>query len=161
MDIKYKLDSIFLLRSSRLVPLTMLQYSVNIHSVWDLWYSCFWHCQIGFTSPYCFLSSSNCSGPLVISLSFSSEKFFSFGSNWGLLGKVMGEVRPSMSVTVVRAQAVCLLERLGQLLPGARAAAQRRQVALQLDERRRRERQAFALAHERRGLGRVGRAFVP
>ena len=83
MDIKYKLDSIFLLRSSRLVPLTVLQYSVNIHSVWDLWYSCFWHCQIGFTSPYCFLSSSNCSGPLVISLSFSSEKFFSFGSNWG------------------------------------------------------------------------------
>ena len=79
----------------------------------------------------------------------------------GLLGKVMGEVRRSMSVTVVRAQASCLLERLSQLLPGARAAAQRRQVALHLDERRRRERQAFALAHERRGLGQVGRAFVP
>ena len=78
----------------------------------------------------------------------------------GLLGKVMGEVRRSMSVTVVRAQATCLLERLSQLLPGARPAAQRRQVALHLDERRRRERQAFALAHERRGLGQVGRAFV-
>ena len=66
-----------------------------------------------------------------------------------------------MSVEVVRAQAVCLLDRLGHLLPGARAAAQRRQLALRLDQRRRRERQAFALAHERRGLGQVGRAFVP
>ena len=83
------------------------------------------------------------------------------GDPEGLLGKVMGEVRRSMSVTVVRAQAVCLLERLSQLLPGARPAAQRRQVALHLDEQRRRERQAFALAHERRGLGQVGRAFVP
>ena len=79
----------------------------------------------------------------------------------GLLGKVMGEVRRSMSVEVVRAQAVCLLDRLAHLLPGARAAAQRRQLALRLDQRRRRERQAFALAHERRGLGQVGRAFVP
>ena len=51
------------------------------------------------------------------------------GDPEGLLGKVMGEVRRSMSVTVVRAQAVCLLERLAHLLPGARAAAQRRQVA--------------------------------
>ena len=42
------------------------------------------------------------------------------GDPEGLLGKVMGEVRRSMSVTVVRAQAVCLLERLAHLLPGAR-----------------------------------------
>ena len=72
----------------------------------------------------------------------------------------MGEVRRSFSVTVVRAQAICLLERLSQLGPGARTAAQRRQVSLRLEEKRRRERQAFALAHARRGLGRIGRAFV-
>ena len=78
----------------------------------------------------------------------------------GMLGKVMGDTRRAMSVAVVRSQALCLLERLAQLGPGARVAAQRRQAALQLDERRRRERQAYALAFERRGLGRVGRAFV-
>ena len=82
------------------------------------------------------------------------------GGAEGLLGKVMGEVRRSFSVTVVRAQAICLLERLSQLGPGARTAAQRRQVSLRLEEKRRRERQAFALAHARRGLGRIGRAFV-
>ena len=43
-----------------------------------------------------------------------------------MLGKVMGEVRRAFSVTVVRAQALCLLERLAHLGPGARAAAQRR-----------------------------------
>ena len=70
----------------------------------------------------------------------------------------MGEIRRAASVTVVRSQAMCLLERLSQLGPGARAAAQRRQVTLRLEDRRRRDRQAYSLAHERRG--RVGRAFV-
>ena len=69
----------------------------------------------------------------------------------GMLGKVMGEVRRAFSVVVVRSQAMCLLERLAQLGPGARAAAQRRQVTLRLEERRRQERQAYSLAHERRG----------
>merc|ERR1719319_952480 len=49
----------------------------------------------------------------------------------------MGEVRRTMSVTVVRAQALCLLERLAHLGPGARAAAQRRQVTMGLEERMR------------------------
>ena len=79
----------------------------------------------------------------------------------GMLGKVMGEIRRSFSVAVVRSQALCLFERLSQLGPGARAAAQRRQQTLGLEERRRRERQAFALAYQGRGLGRVGRAFIP
>ena len=78
----------------------------------------------------------------------------------GMLGKVMGEVRRSASVVVVRSQALCLLERLAHLGPGARGAAQRRQETLRLEERRRREAQAYMLAHERRGLNRVGRAFV-
>ena len=79
----------------------------------------------------------------------------------GLLGKLMGEVRRAMSVTVVRAQAVCLLERLAHLGPGAGAAAKRRAVTLRLEEGRRRERQAYALAQQARGASRVGRAFVP
>ena len=79
----------------------------------------------------------------------------------GMLGKVMGETRRSFSVAIVRSQALCLLDRLSHLGPGARAAAQRRQQTLGLEERRRRERQAFALANMGRGLSRVGRAFVP
>ena len=66
---------------------------------------------------------------------------------------------PTRHVSVQgRGQAMCLLDRPSQLGPGARAAAQRRQVTLRLEDRRRRDRQAYRLAHERRG--RVGRAFV-
>ena len=57
----------------------------------------------------------------------------------------MGEARRAMSVTVVRAQALRLLERLAHLGPGAGAAR----------ERRRRERQAFAFTNQGRGLSRV------
>ena len=78
----------------------------------------------------------------------------------GQLGKVMGEIRRAMSVTIVRANSLCLLERLSQLGPGARAAAQRRRAALHLEERRRQERQAFDLAWQARRSSRVGRAFV-
>ena len=78
----------------------------------------------------------------------------------GLLGKVTGELRRAMSVQVVRSQAMCLLERLAQLGPGARAAAERRAATLRLEERRRREAQAFTLAHQNRGLDRVGQAFL-
>ena len=79
----------------------------------------------------------------------------------GQLGLVMGEVRRAMSVTVVRAQAVCLLERISFLGSGARIAAGRRQLTFRLEQRRRREAQAFHQAFIRRGLGREGRAFVP
>ena len=78
----------------------------------------------------------------------------------GQLGLVMGEVRRATSVTVVRAQAVCLLERLGFLGPGARAAAGRRQATLQLERRRKREAQAYHQAFVRGGLAREGRAYV-
>ena len=82
------------------------------------------------------------------------------GEAEGMLGKVMGDTRGAISVVIVRSQALCLLERLAQLGPGARAAAQRRQATLQLEERRRRERQAYSLAFERRGLSRVVKAFA-
>ena len=55
----------------------------------------------------------------------------------GQLGKVTGEIRRALSVTVVRANALCLFERLSQLGPGARAAAKRRQGTLLLEDRRR------------------------
>ena len=71
----------------------------------------------------------------------------------------MGEVRRAMSVTIVRAQQVCLLERLAFLVPGAKEAAKRRQTTLRLQERRRREAQAYFLAFQRGGLGREGRAI--
>ena len=79
----------------------------------------------------------------------------------GMLGKVMGEIRRAVSVEVVRGQALCLLDRLAHLGPGARAADKRRQVTLRQEEARRRERQAFCLANQGRGLSRVGRAFIP
>ena len=74
---------------------------------------------------------------------------------------MMGEVRRAMSVTVVRSQALCLLERLSQLGPGARAAGERRRVIQRLEEERRRQAQAYHLVYQNRGLSRIGRAFIP
>ena len=78
----------------------------------------------------------------------------------GQLGKFVGEIRGSVSMCVVRAQALCLLGRLAFLGPGARAAAERRQGNLRLVERRRRAAQAYQLTFQARGLGREGSAFV-
>ena len=83
------------------------------------------------------------------------------GAGAGELGKVMGDVRRAMSVQVVRSQALCLLERLSQLGPGARAAGDRRKVIQRMEETRKRQAQAYRLAQRNRGLCRVGRAFVP
>ena len=79
----------------------------------------------------------------------------------GVLGRVTGEIRRGFSVTVVRAAAMCLFERLAHLGPGAQAAAERRQLTLGLEHRRRREREAYFMAHQGNGFSRVGRAFVP
>ena len=78
----------------------------------------------------------------------------------GELGLAMGAVRRAMSVAVVRAQSLCLLERLAFLGPGVRAAVQRRQLAERLQERRRRDEEAYRQAQASRGLRGVGRAFV-
>ena len=53
-----------------------------------------------------------------------------------------------------------LMERLSHLAPGARAAAERRGATLRLEETRRREAQAYRMAHYSRGLSRAGQAFV-
>ena len=65
----------------------------------------------------------------------------------GVLGRVTGKIRRGFSVTVVSAVAMCLLERLAHLGPRAKAAAERRQLTLRLEERRRREREAYIMAH--------------
>ena len=97
---------------------------------------------------------------------FAEERVAAEGSATGVeqgpgqLGRVTGEIRRAASATVVRAQAVCLLERLSFLGSGARSAAQRRQTTLTLVERWRREAQAYQLATQARGFGREGRAFV-
>ena len=74
---------------------------------------------------------------------------------------MIGEVRRAMSVQVVRSQALCLLERMSQLGTGAREAGAKRKVVQRIEEKRRRQAQAYHLAHRNRGLCRVGRAFVP
>ena len=78
-----------------------------------------------------------------------------------MLGKVMGEVRRAMSVTVVRAQALCLLSRITFLREGARAAAGRRQQATWEEEERRRVQLAHYWAHvRRRGVPRAGEVYT-
>ena len=83
------------------------------------------------------------------------------GASPGQLGKITGEIRRAMSVVVVRSQALCLLERLSQLQPGARAASDRRRVTLRLEEARRRQAESYRLSQGNRGLSRLGRTFVP
>ena len=80
----------------------------------------------------------------------------------GELGQIIGQIRRRLSCTSIRAQALCLLSRIGQLGPGARAAADRRGDALRAETTRRREAQAHWQAHVKgRGLGRAGMIFVP
>ena len=83
------------------------------------------------------------------------------GASAGELGKAMGEVRRAMSVEVVRSQSLCLLERLAQLGPGARAAGDRRKAVQRLEEVRKRQAEAYHKAHRNRGLCWVGCAFIP
>ena len=60
----------------------------------------------------------------------------------GELGLVLGQIRRSLSCSFVRSQSLCLLARLGQLGPGARGAAERRNLAGRREHERRREAQA-------------------
>ena len=80
----------------------------------------------------------------------------------GELGQIIGQIRRRLSCTSVRAQALCLLSRIGQLCPGTRATADRRGDSLRAETARRREAQAHWQAHIKgRGLGRAGMVFVP
>ena len=66
-----------------------------------------------------------------------------FEAEPGQVRNALGELRRMMSMTLVIAYALCLMESLCQLAPGARTAAQRGQAALHLEERRQQERQAW------------------
>ena len=63
-----------------------------------------------------------------------------------LLGMVVGQYRRLLSTTAVRAQALCLLARVGLITPAAREAAGRREVAMRQVEEMRRERRAQWMA---------------
>ena len=77
------------------------------------------------------------------------------------LGIVVSQVRKYLSISFIRAQSLCLLNRLCFLGEGAVAAAGRRDLTRRLEEGRRRDRQACYLAHIRgRGLSREGQIFV-
>ena len=77
------------------------------------------------------------------------------------LGIVVTQVRKYLSTSVIRAQGLCLLNRLCLLGEGAREAAVRRDLARRLEEDRRRERLAYYTAHARyRGLSREGQIVV-
>ena len=78
------------------------------------------------------------------------------------LGVVISQIRRCLSTAFIRAQGLCLLNRLCFLGKGAKEAAGRRNLAKQLEVRRRRELQAHFQAHIRgQGLSRVGQIFVP
>ena len=52
----------------------------------------------------------------------------------GDLGVVIGEIRGAVSVQGVRTQALCLLEKLSHLGPGARATGERRRLIERLED---------------------------
>ena len=63
-----------------------------------------------------------------------------------LLGMVVGQYRRILSTTAVRAQAMCLLARVGLVTPAAKEAAGRRELAMRLSEAMKRERRAQWMA---------------
>ena len=73
------------------------------------------------------------------------------------LGLIITQIRKFLSTAFIRAQSLCLLNRLGYLGEGAKAAAGRRDLAKRLEVGRRRELEAHFEAHIRgRGLSRTG-----
>ena len=63
-----------------------------------------------------------------------------------MLGMIVGQYRRLISTTAVRAQAMCLLARVGLITPAAKEAAGRRVVAMRREEEMRRERRAQWMA---------------
>ena len=77
------------------------------------------------------------------------------------LGLITTQIRKYLSTAFVRAQSLCLLNRLCFLGEGAKAAAGRRDLVRRLEVGRQRERQAHFQAHIRgMGLSRIGNIFA-
>ena len=73
------------------------------------------------------------------------------------VGISLSHYRRVLSTTAVRAQATCLLTRMGHLGVAAREAAQRRNLAVRQEAALRNETRAFFQAHIRgRGFHRIG-----
>ena len=73
------------------------------------------------------------------------------------LGLITTQIRKYLATAFVRAQSLCLLNRLCYLGEGATAAAGRRDLARRLEVGRKREREAHFQAHIRgQGLSRIG-----
>ena len=78
------------------------------------------------------------------------------------LGAIIAQIRKYLSSAFVRAQSLCLINRLCFLGEGAKAAAGRRDLARRLEVSRKREMVAHFQAHIRgQGLSRAGQIFVP
>ena len=78
------------------------------------------------------------------------------------LGVVISQIRKFLSTAFIRAQSLCLLNRLCFLGKGAKEAAGRRDLARRLEISRKRDLQAHYQAHIRgSGLARSGLIFVP
>ena len=78
------------------------------------------------------------------------------------LGVVISQIRKFLSTAFIRAQGLCLLNRLCFLGKGAKEAAGRRDLARRLENSRKRDLQAHYQAHIRgSGLARTGQIFVP
>ena len=60
----------------------------------------------------------------------------------GQLSVIIGQYRRLLSTCIVRAQAQCLISRVGVIAPQAREAAQRREVAGRMERMTREERRA-------------------
>ena len=77
------------------------------------------------------------------------------------LGILTTQIRKYLSTSFVRAQSICLLNRLCYLGEGAKEAAGRRDLVRRMEVGRRREREAHFQAHIRgKGLSRVGLTFI-
>ena len=78
------------------------------------------------------------------------------------LGVIIGQIRRTLSVSAVRAQAQCLLSRLGVLGQGPKMAAKRREWVQRQDRIQREERRAQWIANVRgRGIVRRGQFLTP
>ena len=79
----------------------------------------------------------------------------------GQLGTITGQYRRLLSSCIVRAQAQCLISRVGVISPEARQAAQRREVTGRLERELREERTAQWMASLRGpGWARRGRCHM-
>ena len=79
----------------------------------------------------------------------------------GQLSVIVSQYRRLLSTCIVRAQAQCLLSRVGVISPQARQAAQRREVAGRMERQLREDRQAQWMASLRGpGWARQGRCHM-